>query len=168
MSEAARRLELSSVSDAPEAGPVIKRRRERLGMSQVALAHEAKVDRGRLAKLEQGDPSVQQRTIGAVLSALDRVERLVGAPPATESEGDPDRPIKLTVRGNFGVETTIEGSARDIDALEDLAARLIDRMSRTVEPDSPLPEMTAGVREVVRNHQKGEVSRPARDVSGDK
>lgn len=151
MTQPERHLGLTPMSDAPEVGPRIRERRERLGMSGMALAEEAKVDRGRLRALEAGDPSVRQSTIANVLAALDRMERRFQAPPLESEPVNGGHTVKVTLRGNFGVETTIEGLASDIDQLEELAGRLIDRMSAPSADRSPAPGITEAVGEAIRN-----------------
>lgn len=152
MGETARDLGLTPMSDAPQVGPLIRQRRERMGMTSIALAAEAQVDRGRLRSLENGDPSVRQSTIKRVLEALDKIEHRLGVPPVDE-ERESERTVRISIRGNFGVETTIEGSARDQDALEAMAARLIERMSAQQAERSPDPDITSAVGEAIRKHR---------------
>lgn len=107
-----------------ETAASVKARRTRLGMSVQALAKEAHVDRGRLAALEKGDPSVRSSTIGAVESALTRLEQEIGmdAPSTASNE------IEFRVSGNFGVDVVVRGPVTDLAALEASVARLVSQM----------------------------------------
>lgn len=107
-----------------ETAASVKARRTRLGMSVQALAREAHVDRGRLAALEKGDPSVRSSTIGAVEAALSRLEQEIGmdAPSTASNE------IEFRVSGNFGVDVVVRGPVTDLAALEASVARLVSQM----------------------------------------
>jgi transcriptional regulator with XRE-family HTH domain len=112
-----------------ERGKEIKRRRVALGMNVKALAERAGIDRGRLSKLEAGDPSVRETTIGAVEAALTRLEVEMGYDtPAAVSVTDDL--IEFRVSGNFGVDVVVKGPVRDMDALERSVERLIRRMEQ--------------------------------------
>lgn len=109
------------------AGEDIKRRRAALGMSVSKLAEAAKIDRGRLSALEAGDSSVRASTIGAVESALDRLEAEIGMdqPSAVRDPGDY---VEFRLSGNFGVDVVVRGPVRDMDALEQQVERLLREM----------------------------------------
>jgi transcriptional regulator with XRE-family HTH domain len=103
----------------------IRDRRERLGMTIKDLAEEAQVDRGRLSALEAGASSPRPSTIGAVLRALERLEREMGL--AGTSADDYDT-VEFEVAGNFGVRVVVKGPVRDRAELEESVLRLISRM----------------------------------------
>lgn len=108
-----RTLEAMTASGA-ENGDAIRGRRVALGLSVSALAREAGVDRGRLAALEAGE-KVRASTVGAVLSALTRLEAAPPAPKPTKS--DPNL-VTFRVSGEDGVDLTVEGPVKDVAVLE--------------------------------------------------
>lgn len=108
------------------AGRDIERRRVRLGLSVSAMAHEAKVDRSRVSAIEAGDTSVRDSTIGAVVSALERLETEMGMDGPTRTIGDPaDDLVEFIIEGNFGVRAVVKGPVRDLDALQEAASKLM-------------------------------------------
>lgn len=111
-----------------EVGHRIRDRRLALGLSVKALAERARVDRGRLAKLEAGDLSIRAATIGAVQSALDRLEREMGMDVTPVDDGGGE--VEFRVSGNFGVDVVVKGPVENLDALEASVNRLIVRMQR--------------------------------------
>lgn len=115
------RPRLRAVNDA--AGANIQRRRLAMGLSVSKLAAEAKVDRGRLAALEAGDPKVRPSTIGAVESALERLETEMGmnAPSALDTDYVEFRIPELG-------DMVVRGPVRDLDALQKAVARLLREM----------------------------------------
>jgi len=121
-------------------GAEIEDRRTRLGMSISGLARAAKVDRGRLSALEKGDESVRDTTIGAVKSALDRLEVEMGMDTASQDLGD-DRNgdlVEFTIEGNFGVRAVVRGPIRDLDALQEAVGKLVkDMQTGETGSDSP-------------------------------
>lgn len=116
-----------------EVGQGIKKRRTRLGMSVKALAEAARIDRGRLAAIERGDNNVRPTTLGAVESALDRLEREMGMDDGEGVEGDDA--VEFRVAGNFGVDVVVKGPVRDLEALEASVARLVQQMQTERERD---------------------------------
>lgn len=120
-----------------DTGSLIRQRREALGMSKSRLADEARVDRGRLAALEDGDPSVTPRTIGAIEAALSRLETELGMDlPSQVGEGM----VEFRVSGNFGVDVVVRGPVRDLDLLEKQVVNLIREMkSGPFLPDEDEP-----------------------------
>lgn len=108
-----------------ELGALVQGRRTRLGMSVSALARAAKVDRGRLSALEAGDDTVQDRTIGAVMSALDRLEQEMGMESPVGSE---EGLVEFVVEGNFGVRAVVKGPVRDMEKLQEAVAQLVREM----------------------------------------
>jgi transcriptional regulator with XRE-family HTH domain len=101
-------------------------------MDKKDLAERAGIDRGRLAKLEAGDPAVRQTTIGAVESALDRIERETGIHDAP-TNGRQIEQIEFVVEGDFGVKVTVKGPITDRAALESSVANII----RSIREGSP-------------------------------
>lgn len=132
---AAQRAPLGLVPvDSAETGRRIRERRTRLGMTVKDLAARAGVDRGRLAKLEAGDPTVRTTTIGAVEKALDEVEQLTR--PLPRQPGDSDM-VEFRVSGNFGVDVVVKGPIRDLASLEQSVGRIVSRMQREQEDQRP-------------------------------
>lgn len=127
-------LELGTV-DNKEVGRRIRERRTRLHMTVKELATRAGVDRGRLAKLEAGDPSVRATTIGAVESTLDEVEQLTSDLPSQAPEDN--GMVEFKVTGNFGVDVVVKGPVENLDALEASVSRLVARMQRETEGSPP-------------------------------
>lgn len=113
-------------SDAGTTGTEIKARRVRLGLSISELATEAKVDRSRISAIEAADPTVRESTIGAVRSALDRLELELGMDDAIRTVGDPAEDlVEFVIEGNFGVRAVVKGPVRNLEALQEAAAKLI-------------------------------------------
>lgn len=115
-----------------EMGALVRERRTRLGMSVSALAKAAKVDRGRLSALESGDDTVQDRTVGAVLSALERLEQEMGMDAA--AAGEAEGLVEFIVEGNFGVRAVVKGPVRDMDRLQEAVAKLVREMRGEERP----------------------------------
>lgn len=113
--------------ESAETGRRIRERRTRLGMTVKDLAERAGVDRGRLAKLEAGEPAIRATTIGAVEAALDRIEEETGMnDPAAREDGV----VEFRVTGNFGVDVVVKGPVRDLAALEESVNRILSRMQK--------------------------------------
>lgn len=117
-------------------GAEIQERRLKLGISVKGLAEKAGVDRGRLAALEAGDASVRATTVGAVKSALDRLEHELGMDLPMRQIGEPaDDLVEFTVEGNFGVRAVVKGPVRDLDALQAAVSRLVRDMQTDEAPN---------------------------------
>ena len=114
-------------------GDRVRARRVALGISAKALAMRAGVDRGRLAALEAGDPSVTERTVGAIDRALGALEREMGIEPDDKLADV----IEFRVAGNFGVDVVVKGPVRDMAAIEDSVARLITKMQAQKDESAP-------------------------------
>lgn len=118
-------------SDAVGRGQKVRERRVRLGMSGRELATVAGIDRGRLAKIEKGDPSVRDTTVGPVLAALDRLEHEMSMdlPEGASLVGDPEHGLVM-----FEVEDTaganvrrvvVRGPVQDMDELREQVSKLL-------------------------------------------
>ena len=108
-------------------GDRIRERREALGMSVSALAKEAEVDRTYLGDFEKGLVSPKGSWVGAVDSALARIEEEAGMD--TPSRGDNgDDLVEFTIEGNFGVRAVVKGPVRDMAELKAAVADLIREM----------------------------------------
>ena len=122
-----------------ETGKRVQARRLALGMSVKKLAELAGVDRGRLAKLEDGDPSIRPATLGAVESALRRLEHEMGM-DEVRPVGDPaEGLVEFTVRGNFGVSAVVKGPIRDLDKLQAAVSKLVKEMQAEEGDNSATP-----------------------------
>ena len=123
-------------------GARIKARRTALGISVKALAERAGVDRGRLAALEAGDPTIRETTVGAVERALAQLEHEMGMDPRDLGEGL----VEFVVEGNFGVRAVVKGPVGDIAKLQAAAEGLVERMQRgRGDDDTPNGEPAASV-----------------------
>ena len=122
-------LTLSDMAKVQGAGARIRQRRERLGMSVRSLATEAGVDRSRIAAVESGQ-GVRAATVGAIESALDRLEEEVSGPYDSEHGV-----VTFRLKGNFGVDVTLQGPVDNLDELEASVTRLMTTMGRD-ESDS--------------------------------
>jgi transcriptional regulator with XRE-family HTH domain len=115
----------------------VRARRVRLGLSVKELALRAGVDRGTLASLEAGDERVRDRTFGAVERTLDQLETEMGIEPANNNGSTSADVVEFRVSGDFGVDVVVKGPVRDMDALEASVSRLLDRLRRDQDDDTP-------------------------------
>ena len=124
---------LGNVAAAEDSGDSIRTRRERLGMSVRALAKEAGVDRSRISLVEEGG-EISSTVRRAIVAALDRLEDEVSG-PYDESRDV----VTFRLKGNFGVDVTLQGPVSNIDDLEASVTRLIKSMgdpsARPSHPD---------------------------------
>lgn len=58
------------MSPTPDIGSAIKRLRKEQGLTQEALAHEAKITTGTLSRTESGETSPSWRTVRRIAEAL--------------------------------------------------------------------------------------------------
>ena len=119
-------LDSLGVADT-EVGKRIQERRTRMGLSAREFAERAGIDRGQLAKIEKGESRPQAATLGQIETALDRLEQELGMDAPDVHTEDM---VEFRVAGNFGVDVVVRGPIRDMGALEDSVARLIEKMSR--------------------------------------
>lgn len=131
------RLEWRSVDD--ETGRRLRDRRVRMGLSVRQLAEQAGVDRGRLAKLEAGDPNVRETTIGKIDGALARLEQEFGMNDPDPQPAADDGVVEFRVTGNFGVDVVVKGPVRDLPALEESVNRILSRMQQQQRELPPSP-----------------------------
>lgn len=108
-------------------GEEIKARRVALGMTVSALAREAKVDRTHLSEFEEGKRHPRDNWIGAVDSALSRIEEETGMDVPSRRDNDDDL-VEFTIEGNFGVRAVVKGPVRDMAELKAAVADLIREM----------------------------------------
>lgn len=121
---------LGGVAADETTGQEITRRRTALGMSVVALSEESGIYRDTVAKIEADAPGVRASSIGAVRSALDRLEEEVGMDlPGQVNEGL----VEFRLSGNFGVDVVVSGPVRDLPALEKSVEKLVREMRRKGE-----------------------------------
>lgn len=102
-------------------GAEILRRRERLGITKVALAREAGVTRETLAALEDGRGH-RSDTLAKVRRALDELEE--GGFTAPPREPEPGV-IEFELTDGYGIRVVVKGPIADADALERSVARLV-------------------------------------------
>lgn len=117
------RAGLLPVSDETR-GHGIKRRREALGMSVSALAKKVGMDRGTLARAEEGDERTEALTYSRIEGALDRLETEMGIDQATAE----DDVVEFRLSGNFGVDVVVKGPVANLAELEGSISRLLREM----------------------------------------
>lgn len=122
-----------------ELGAEISRRREHHGMSPTSLAKIADVTRGTVYQVEKGKSRL--RTAHQVMRALEEWE----AEYATDSQGRPAADsldgsglVTFRLKGNFGVDVTVQGPVGSMEELEQQVERLLLRMQEG--SDRPLDE----------------------------
>jgi HTH-type transcriptional regulator / antitoxin HipB len=76
---------MASISDARQLGAAVRAERRRRGMSQVALAENARVSRAWLAKFEAGHSAASTEQVFLVLRALGLALELT-TPRTTDAE----------------------------------------------------------------------------------
>lgn len=113
-----------------EVGRRLRERRIRMGISVRQLAEEADVDRGRLAKLEAGEPNVRPTTVGKVESTLARLEHEMGMDDADQPASAPGRPgvVEFRVRGKSGADVVASVPVDSLLALEEAVIRILTRV----------------------------------------
>src|SRR5690349_2454032 len=117
-------LTLTGVGISDEDRASVKARRERLGMSVRELEKESGVNRATIASVESGDRAVRPASVRAITAALERLEHEVSGPYDEPRAGT----VTYRLRGNFGVDVTLEGPVENIDELEASVSRLIRSM----------------------------------------
>lgn len=105
-------------------GVGLGQRRAALGVSVRSLAELAGVDRGRLAKIEAGAPGARPATLGAIESALTRLEGANGHGGPSVATAT-DQLVRIRLMGDHGVKVELEGPASALPELEASAARLV-------------------------------------------
>lgn len=104
-------------------GEQIVARRTALNMTRKALADRAGIDRGQLAKIENGTTKARDATLGAVEAALIKAET-AERPAAT--------PQIVTFRlAGQGLNVTVEGPIDNLEDLEASVRRLVQQIGRT-------------------------------------
>jgi transcriptional regulator with XRE-family HTH domain len=130
--------EATSVAAVTEgAGQRIAERRTRLGLSVRALAQVAGVDRGRLAKIEDGTATnVRAATIGAIERALDELEaqRETPLPEGVRSIGDPADDLYEVALEEGGRRVVVKGRPKDAQERQEIADTAM-RLLREAEAD---------------------------------
>lgn len=129
---------VSGVADDESAGREIQRRRMRLGMYVTDLAKESGVNRNTIAAIEKGEVDSRDRTVGKLLSTLDRLEgdmardfpdAVTEAAEAAESVGDELDLVEVRVTGpSSSWDVVVKGPVRDRAELADTAFRLVRQM----------------------------------------
>lgn len=106
-----------------ERGKAIGARREALGMTAVELARRSGVDRGRIKVIEEGG-NARVATMGALEKALDEFDAETSGPYDSGDRGL----VTFRLKGNFGVDVTVQGPVDDLPALEASVSRLLSKM----------------------------------------
>lgn len=112
MTHAVTATSLGRVNDESR-GAAVRARREHLGMTKEALAKLAKVDRGKLAKFEDGEDRPTERWVGGVERALDAFEAETGHEPGEASKATESEPIRLTFHDVYGIAEIIAEAPGD-------------------------------------------------------
>lgn len=103
----------------------MRARREHLGMTVSGLAKLASVDRGKLAKFEDGEDFPTERWISGVERALDAFEAETGHEPG-EAERTAVEPLRFTFHDVYGIgELIVEGPVDRPDELVAAVAKLL-------------------------------------------
>lgn len=108
-------------------GAQIRARRMALGMTVKALAELSGVDRGQITRIEEGEVRPRTSTVGALVAALTKFEDEISGPYDDEDENAGNL-VTFRLKGNFGVDVTVQGPVADLDRLEASVERLIARM----------------------------------------
>lgn len=131
--------EATSVALVTEgAGQRIAERRTRLGLSVSALARAAGVDRGRLAKIEDGTAAnVRPATIGAIDRALDEIEaqREAPLPEGVRPIGDPADDLYEVAIEDGTRRVVVKGRPRDAQERREIEQAAV-RLLREAEADA--------------------------------
>ena len=111
-------------------GSEVKARREALGLSVRSLASLADVDRGRLAKFEEGETSPRDYWIQRVENALDRAEAEGVELSPGDDEPAPSGLIRFKVEGVYGAKAlVVEGPVENLPELEEMVDRVMRRLA---------------------------------------
>lgn len=113
--------------DLAAMGADIRVRRERYGMGPGDLAEVAGVSRSTIYAVEKG--TARGRTVRQVLSSLESWEEEAGvmAPPSSDAADDTGR-VTFRLKGNFGVDVTVQGPIESLEDLERSVERLLAKM----------------------------------------
>lgn len=119
-------------------GATVRARREHLGMTVSGLAKLANVDRGKLAKFEEGDDAPTERWINGVERALDGFEAETGHEPGeVERKATAPGLIRFTVEGVYGAKAlVVEGPVDNIAELEAAVDRIMRRLAGDNTPSA--------------------------------
>lgn len=117
----------------PRFGASLKARRERIGMSQRAMAELIGHGRSSIAKIEAGERVQNQfEIVGAMDKVLADYERRSGLDlpsqveqPAAASGDQGSGVMEFDIMGDFGVHVVVKGPVTDADTLRRQAAALI-------------------------------------------
>lgn len=108
-------------------GQAIKERRLRRGLKSVrAFAEASGVSRDAVTAAEEGTASTG--TYERLEAWLDAFDEETG-----NDEPEPGGKVSFSVKGNFGVAVTVEGPVENLDELEEVVARLIERVGNNGE-----------------------------------
>lgn len=112
-------------------GGKIKDRMRSIGLTNKAMAKEARMDRQTVARAIVNDPATTRTTYERLEGCLDRLERELGhgAPDAVMSTEQ--GLIEFEVSGDFGVRVIVKGPIENATELEESVARLIRDIRET-------------------------------------
>lgn len=114
---------LGPVADTGNGGR-IRARRQKLGLTIVALAERAGIDRGALSDIERGIATPRDSTLFHIDRALDAFEEETSGPYDTAG----DQLVTFRMSGNFGVDVTVSGPVENLAELEESVGRLLQRI----------------------------------------
>jgi transcriptional regulator with XRE-family HTH domain len=103
-------------------GAALKRRREAAGISGVELERETGLARQTIARAEKGHGS--KATYRTLEAWFDHFDEETGADAPDRNGGL----IEFELEGDFGVRAVIRGPIADAEAVEQAAARFVDRI----------------------------------------
>lgn len=112
MTHAVTATSLGRVTDESR-GAAVRARREHLGMTVSGLAKLAGVDRGKLAKFEEGEDAPTERWINGVERALESFEVEAGHEPGEGAMVKESEPIRLTFHDVYGIGEIIAEAPGD-------------------------------------------------------
>lgn len=128
------RRELAHSGAMSEEGDSVTTRRERLGLTKIALAKESGVDRDTLADIEAGK-GFQALTLAKIADALTRLEDEAGYTAAEKAVQSGI--VEFEVSGDFGVRVVVRGPIGDTEELERSVTRLIRNIRESQTTDTP-------------------------------
>lgn len=126
------------IVEGEHAGPgaALRARRKSLGLTGVALAKLAEVNREHLSAVERERKQPTDEWLRRVELAMDRYEHETGQdePEAEPEPRDAPELIEFEVSGDFGVRVVVKGPIQSASELEASVARLVREMRSQSTP----------------------------------